>query len=318
MIGASRGSAALSFAVVLWAVGARAGAPRVDLDRGGLSTSVAAQIQAEAEALGFEVADPSTPPSPDAAASVRAVAGGVEVSVRGRRTLVPIDPALGPDDATVAIRTVELLRASLFVRAPAPPAPPPAGILPRAAPPAAAPAVPRAAPAAPRFTVEAAAAILASPGGLTAAPALLLGARWRGAEPFGVGAFVLLPVLPARVSGAEGSAALRPFLVGAGPRLGARFGRWIPAAELGLGAAWLHTTGEGNAPYVGRTDDRVAAVPYARAALALELGPRFALRAELLAGVALPPPRVGLADRVAARWGMPLWAPSIGCEVALP
>jgi hypothetical protein len=312
----------LLLCVALLAGTARADPPRIALDRAGLSTPTVAQILAELEALGFEVADADAAPSASIAATVRAASGGVEVSVRGRRARVLADPALGADDPSVVIRAVELLRASLLeVRAADPTAPPPPPAPPsRTSPPTWLAPLPLLAASPPRLAVEGAPALLLSPGGTSAAPALLLGVGWAPSSFVGAGAFLLVPVLPARVSVTEGAARLRPVLLGAGVRLSSPVagGRLLPAAELGLAVAWLHTSGEAEAPYVGHVDDRAAAAPYVRAALAIPLRSHLALRADLLGGVLLPPARVAIADRLAARWGAPFFAPSIGCAIALP
>lgn len=296
------------------------GAVRIAIAREGMPAPVATRLEAELAALGFEVVDAGggersgladIARRAGAAAVVRAVpsASGMEVWVEsrtspGKRAVVLIEPARGPEDATIALRTVEVLRASLLdvpARSALPATPPPPDVAP---------------PPLPRFGVELGPAVLASPGGLGPAPALALGARWMPGF-VGIGMTALIGLYPSHVSAAEGTVALHSVLVGAGLRAAARIGggRVMPSAELGIGGVWLRATAEAQPGYVAQNGSRVFALPYLRAGLAVALGAHVAVRADLLAGIVAPTPQIVFGDRVGADWGSPLLAPSLGLDL---
>lgn len=325
---------ALALAFALAAAEALAAAPRIAVERSGLAEPVVARLHAELEALGFEVLDmpraaEADPPealeraarNAGAVAAVRAAKGGpdIEVWVINQTTgtaswqrVGPADLAATTQDATAALRTVELLRASLLeVRRRRRPA-----HVPRAPPePRALPTSQTGAPRLPRVSVELGPAASISPGGLSPAPSLLVAARFMPAGFVGVGTFALVPLFAARLSGAEGSASLRPLLFGGGLRLAGRFGVVMPSAELGIGGAWIHASGSPAPGYAARSVDHVVGAAYARAGLSVPLSARVAVRADLLAGAALPEVQLVIAGRQVASWGRPFVAPSVGVEL---
>ena len=114
-------------AITLAATAARADPPRVALEHEGMAAATEARLRAELLGLGFEVVDARRGPGEgarDAArrtgavAVVREVPSGMEIWVRSGLTI--LEPGRGADDATMALRTVEVVRASLLDVRPAP------------------------------------------------------------------------------------------------------------------------------------------------------------------------------------------------------
>lgn len=327
-----------------------AGAPRIILIAPTGDDPISLRLQAELRSLRFDVPEIEVESAPDppsrarledaarkseAVAAVRIVPSktGVEVWIVDRitgktvlREMVTSAGGAGSRDATIALRVVELLRASLMeldaarppqgeVETPplvrelmAPPritAPPVVkiGTLPEPAPPA--------------FSIELGPAAMLSPGGFGPEGAVSAAFYYHPAEPFGVNLIALIPILPASVSGPEGATTARIGLLGGGLR-----GTWAPAGSAwiatlggGLSALWLHLDGEPAPGFVGKPANLFSAAPYLRAGLGVTVAPRLRLRADTLLGASLTPTLVRFSERLAAVWGVPFVAPTLGVEL---
>ncbi|WP_437994111.1 hypothetical protein [Sorangium sp. So ce145] len=330
------------------------------------SDPIMARVYAELATLGFTVVvvrggaePPSQGPIETSAREVGAsaeirvteVPGGVEVSIAHGATGPSVQSAVMADDpATVAVRAVELLRASLLdVRSPRPSQgevgadpearavvdlqePPPARPAPVAAarpradaasrappPPAARPGATRRAPM--TFGVGAAPAVLWSPGGVPATPMLDVSGYAMIWSRLGLSTFVQIPLASARREGKEGTRHTRIALAALGVRvpLGPTGAAWLPSAGAGLAAAWLHVEGEGRSPrYAGRSEDAYAVAPYLRAGLSFAPTPHLRISEHLLAGIAAPRVVIDAAGRATDAWGRPFLGASLGVEVVLP
>jgi hypothetical protein len=245
-----------------------------------------------------------------------------------RRT--PIDETNASRAAEVlAVRAVELLRASLLelmIEAeppPAPATPAPATPAHAASTPAstpreadrrqakawaakALPAQPEAAPS--RWSVEAGAGVLASAGGVGPAVIGVLRGRFEFANVLAVRATLAGLGTQPRVDASTGAGSanvaqdlglveivLRPW-----PRAALR-----PTFSAGAGALYASVDGQASSPYVARQASEWSAVGDVGAGLELPLGDRFALALEVHALVAQPYPVVRFLDDDAARAGDP-------------
>ncbi|WP_437900725.1 hypothetical protein [Sorangium sp. So ce124] len=341
--------------------------PKVVLIADRRSDPIMARVYAELATLGFTVevvrvrgADaPSHGPietsarEAGAAVALRVaeVPGGVEVSIDQGATGKSVQRTVMADDpATVAIRAVELLRASLLeVRSPPPsrgeveadpaaPAvvdarePPPARPAPVDAlhpqtgsahhtphPPPSRPVAPPRAPM--TFGFGAAPAVLWSPGGVPATPMLDVSGYAMIWARLGLSTFVQIPLASASREGKEGTRHVRVALASLGVRvpLGPTDAAWLPSVGAGLAAAWLHVEGEGRSlGYVGRSNDAYAVAPYLRAGLSFAPTPRLRISEHLLAGIAAPRIVIDAAGRATDAWGRPFLGASLGVELALP
>lgn len=326
---------------------ARAGDdPRIVLVAQGPGDRVAVRIRAELKALRFEVDDADLGPGPPAreplaeaartrgaVAAVRLVpsGAGVEVWIVDRMTgktvlreIIADDPRSPTASATIALRVVELLRASLM-ELDAPRAPPGEVTPPAAAremiaaphpvaPEPALPAIPR-----PLASFELGPALLLSPGGARPEGALFAAVHLWPPRRLGATLFVAAPVIPASVAGPEGSASLHLGLLGVGLRalLAPPDARWAPSVGAGFAALWVGYLGKPVSGYVGSSGDVFTAAPYLRAGVGVTVLPRLRLRADVLGGAALRRPAVRFGDRVAAVWGAPFFAPSLAAELTL-
>jgi hypothetical protein len=363
-------TAALALGLALVAPPSLAAPPQVVLVGRAADDAALARLRAELEALGFQVVEtpaPTTASGRDAldaaaraagaVAAVRLVpsstGGGVEVWIFERvtgktvlREVVAPDASAGgaaSTPATIALRAVELLRASLLemdaphpsrgeiaptaeLRAIAGPVTPPAFTssippIPPFFPPIALPRGPEVAPPRwARFGAAIAPAVAGSPGGVPAALLVDVRLRWMPLGRFGVSAGALIPTVAGTIKTSKAAADARQGLVGGGVRveLGSPASAWSPTLEGGFAAAWLHTQGvEASPPLIvlGRTV--FAAAPYLRAGLAFALDPRIALRADALGAVTLPDLRVDFVNVEVARWGRPFLAGSLGIEASI-
>lgn len=341
--------------------------PKVVLIADRRSDPIMARVYAELATLGFTVevvrvrgADaPSHGPletsarEAGAAVALRVaeVPGGVEVSIDQGATGKSVQRTVMADDpATIAIRAVELLRASLLeVRSPSPsrgeveadpaaPAvvdarePPPARPAPVAAPLPRADGASQARPPPPSrpgatasvpatFGVGAAPAVLWSPGGVPATPTLDVSGYAMIRPRLGLSTFVQIPLATASREGKEGTRRVWVALASLGVRvpLGPTDAAWLPSIGAGLAAAWLHVEGEGRSPgYVGRSKDAYAVAPYLRAGLSFAPTPHLRISEHLLAGIAGPRIVIDAAGRATDTWGRPFLGASLGVELVLP
>jgi len=332
---------------------ARASPPKIVLIGPGTAASVAERLKTELTALGFEVVEAAEPEQPGAgreletvgrslgaAAAVRLVPadGSAEVWIADRATgktlvrerVAPQDAGM-QSDLVVSVRTVELLRASLLEldvppEPPVEPPPPPTrgeAVSDRAG---AGNSAKRASqPVEPPVRgrevvgVELGTGLVASPGGLGPAPALLLGAHWMPSAVIGASVLAVLPPFTSTVEDKEGAAEVRASLASGGLRivLGSVQSRWVNAWELGLAGEWLHVAGAANPPFRAHTTNLFTWGPYVRAGAGFALGTHARLRSDLLVGAAYPRPVVAFAGREVATWGRPCVVGSLGVEALL-
>jgi hypothetical protein len=340
---------ALLFALLSTSSAARAGgAPRIIVIAPTSDDRISLRLQAELRTLHFDVPEVEIAPDPpsralleevarksEAVAAVRIVPSktGVEVWIVDRMTgktvlreIVTTEDGAASRDATVALRVVELLRASLMeLDAARPPqgemeAPPLIRELmtpPRIIAPVGSPTGTLPAPAAPAFSIELGPAAVLSHGGFGPSGAVSAAVYYHPAEPFGANLIALIPIFPASVSGPEGSTTARIGLLGGGLR-----GTWMPDGSAwsltlggGLAALWLHLDGQPSPHFAGTSTNVFSAAPYLRAGLGLTVIPRLRVRADALVGASLPPTLVRFGERLAAVWGVPFFAPTLGVEL---
>ncbi len=295
------------------------------------------RLAAELEVLGFRAAivDPTAEPASrgsleaaareaGAIAAIRAVPSehGVEIWLTDRvtgKTLLRELTDAGPDEGAAALRTVELLRASLAEVALAQPTrgevPEPAGLRERLELPA-----PDAQPAealAPALHVGMAPGVALSPGGFAAAATLGLGLDWMPSDHVGLVALGVLPITGARASAAEGTAELSSFVAGAGLRVAfaSPTSRWAPSIDAGFAAVWIRAAATASAGYSATEASSSTGAAFLRAGLGVALGSRLRLRADVLAASVGRGVTVRFAGREVATWGEPLVVPSLGAEL---
>ena len=305
------------------------------------------RVMAEIESLGFraEQLDPAAAPASRASleASARAVGAiaairavpserGVEVWITDRvtgKTVLRemVDDGGTPDrDAALALRAVELLRASLLEVAL--PAPPPGEVpatpeirekmrVPAPAAPAAPP--PPAERASPALRLSLAPGVLLSPGGFGAAVDIHLGLAWMPSEHVGAIGFAAIPLTSPRIERSQGSADLSVLLAGGGARflLAARDSPWAASVDLGLTAVSLWSTGVASAGFRANGSAAVAVSPFGSLGLSFALTPTFRLHAAVLASVLLQGVSVQFAQHETATWGKPFILSSAGIELGL-
>ncbi|WP_437806870.1 hypothetical protein [Sorangium sp. So ce1078] len=340
--------------------------PKVVLIADRRTDPIMARVYAELATLGFTVvvvrggADPpshgpieTSAREAGAAAVIRGTEapGGVDVSIADDATGRSVQRTVMADDpATVAIRAVELLRASLLeVRSPPPSLgevgadpearadvdaqrPPPARPAPVVAARLRADGASRAPPSPPSrqgttrrapttFGVGAAPAVLWSAGGLPASAMLDVSGYAMIWSRLGLSTFVQIPLASVSREGREGTRRVRVALAALGVRapLGPTDAVWLPSVGAGLAAAWLHVEGEGRSPgYVGTSKDAFALAPYLRAGLSFVPVPHLRISEHLLAGIAEPRIVIDAAGRTAETWGRPFLGVAFGVEVVLP
>ncbi|KYF71120.1 hypothetical protein [Sorangium cellulosum] len=303
------------------------------------------RVVAELESLGFRAAilDPAAdaPASrasleasardAGAIAAIRAVPSGrgVEVWIADRVTGKTVlremagDAGAPDSDAALALRVVELLRASLLEAAL--PAPPP-GELPATpeireklrvpAPAALADPPSPSPPPSPALRVALAPGALLSPGGLGAAASVDLGVVWMPSEHAGAVAFAAIPLTSARIERANLDVDLSVQLTGGGARFTTRAGRWAPSADLGLAVVSLQSTGMVvSSSFSNGEPSTMTVAPFTRLGLAFAVTPTFRLRADVLASVVVEGVSIQIAGREIATWGRPILLSSAGIDL---
>lgn len=298
------------------------------------------RIVAELESLGFraEILDPAAEPATRASleasarragaiAAIRAVRSGrgVEVWIADRVTGKTVlremagdaGDAGAPDgDAALALRAVELLRASLLEAAlPAPPLgelPATPEIREKMRVPAPAALADEPAPAL-RFSLASGA--LLSPGGLGVSASADLGLAWMPGEHVGVFALAAIPLSSARLERSQLSVDLSALLAGGGVRFATREGRMAPSVDLGLAVVSLWSSGRVvSSGFPGGESAAVTVAPFARLGVAFAVTPGFRLRADLLASVIARGVSIQIAEHDTVTWGQPILLTSAGVD----
>ncbi len=292
---------------------------------------VTARLVAELRFLGFApevVAPPSTtdPEALVALARARGAAAAVAVDVAGGRVQVWIVDRMtgklvgrqlalaaepvGDEPREIAVRSVELLRASLLEVEEVPP-PPEAEV---AVPPAARRTLrsPR-----PRFGAAAGVAVGGGPGGLPVAAHVR--AQFRSTpHPFiGVVLAGTAPLHAVEVSAPEGTARIRTGWLGVGPRVALRRpdATLVPDLAATVGAAFASMDGSGAPGHVGARALVVDAIFEGSAGLEVALSPRIRLRFEAAAATCARTVRVRFSGRPVATWCRPHVLGSLGIGV---
>jgi hypothetical protein len=322
---------------------ARADAAKILLAHGVGEAKAAARVRAELEALGFSVSEQDVPDGPaalaDAARKSGAVAAvrvtpserGVEVWIVDRvtgKTLLRevVRPASGSHDDAVAVRAVELLRASLLeLDVAVPPRgelPPPKAVRAMIPPRKVDPSNVGASGGLPKSPLGDATIGLAStisPGGIDPIWQLHLGLRYRIADYVGIdiAAYVPVPATTLRAHGA--SADVRAYLFTFGGELSTNHHATV-AASIAAGFAfnWLHVDGHDVPPLVGRTVEWTNPTWYVRAGSAWRLSNRVRVRADMLLGATTTQPVLTVGSQDVARWGRPFLTPTLALELGWP
>jgi hypothetical protein len=294
------------------------------------------RLRSELDALGLrvvEVSDPAGDRSPRslerAAREVGAFAAlrivpwerGIEVwiadRITGKTVLRELVVAPGEaSDEVVALRAVELLRASLLeLELPheqSGEVPPPPAVKRLVARPK--PARPEAPP---RFGVGLGGGPLLSPGGIDPSWQILLKARYVIAPRWSAELAALAPTVPSTIRQPEGSADVSIFFVGTALafELLPQPDAWTARTAVGVGGAALRMVGSASALYVSGTDTVTVALPYARIDLLHRIATDVRLGASIWAGVAWPRATVSFADRQVASWGRPAGIGNLVLEV---
>jgi hypothetical protein len=337
-----RSSLAAIFASVALAPGyaaAQAGATLVAVVTSDPNAPLTQRVRAELVGIGVDVivlrppaeGSPGRTPLEQAARNVGAIAAvrlvpsgeGVEVWVADRVTGKAVVRALaapaggGPSsDASVAIGTVELLRASLMELHSSEP--------PRGEVPATEQVRALALPPSGRTEYGQPRAGLSAGGGVE------LGLRgfvpsgegtfalWLGVAPrFGVRALAALALAPAHVDTAHGSIEVTSQLV----LLEACYdftdsaGAWVPVAGLGFAAANVHASGTAAQPFVSASESAWLAAPLLHVGVAWAFVRGLRLRADALSAWSLTPVHVRAANADVGAWGAPFAMISLGVEV---
>ncbi|HLK38889.1 MAG TPA: hypothetical protein VKU41_19140 [Polyangiaceae bacterium] len=318
---------------------AQSGATLVAIVTAEPGASLTRRVRAELEGLGLDVivlkppeeGSPSRAPLERAARSVGAIAavrlvpsgeGKVEVwvadRVTGKALVRELDaPAGGASDATVAVGSVELLRASLMElhsgEAPHGDAP--------ASPRVRALALPAGAPdrGEPRLGLAFGAGAELGVRGLGPSPDVQVAVWFRLGRGLGARMLGRTSLAPARVVGASGAVEVRSELAGltATYAFGGARARWSPEVSVGFAAAHVGATGTATPPLVSASDGAWSAAPLAGLGLAVSVLPGLRARADALGAWSLPPSRVRTPAGEIGWWGAPALTITLGIEALL-
>jgi hypothetical protein len=297
------------------------------------------RVRAELDSLGFqtvvtgEEAGPASRVSLEGAArrahaiaAIRGVPadGGVDVwiadRVTGKTVLRHVESEPGSPDreAALAIRAVELLRASMLETSlpRRPPGEVPAGVEIRER--LQVPALARSVPPEVRVAVGLA-SVAWSPGGFGTASSFALDLGVMPSEHVGVFATGAASLTSPEIRNpALGSATLSLVVAGVGARFvfTPRESTWEPFADAGVAAVLLRSQGTGaSAGLVVGVATGAAAAPFTRVGLAFAATPSVRIRADLLVGVIGQGVSVQIGDKPAASWGLPFLLPSLGIDL---
>jgi hypothetical protein len=258
-------------------------------------------------------------------AAIRGVASerGVEVWIADRATgktvLRELPRGPGEPDDALALRTVELLRASLLEASL--PTPPPSEVATtpelreRLQLPELSRRRRRETDASPMLRLAVGPAALFSPGGLKPTFSLALGLAFLPTTHFGVSGFLAIPVAPRKDGPAGTAVTFSPTLGGGALRFGiaTRGARWTPTIDAGLAVVALTASSTHSRDSTADVTSRTAAAPYLAAGLAWAMTTNVRVRADLLVVVAQEA-IVSNDDQRIGTWGAPIVMPSFGLD----
>jgi hypothetical protein len=292
------------------------------------------RVRHELEGLGVDVivlkppaeASAMRAPLEQAARNVGAVAairlvvsseGKVEVWVADRvtgKTVVRELDATGTNasDATVAVGTVELFRASLMELHTA--EPPKGEVAPT--PKVSALALPTQ-PKVPQLGLSVGGGADLGLGGTGISPTARLGAWLRLSDRVGLSLLGSTTLSAARTQTASGSVDVSSQIVGVAMAydMASADATWVPQLSLGIAAGHVSTSGVAVPPYSSASADAWAAMPYADVGLGFAFTRGLRLRADALAAWAIPQARVQTPTTNVGHWGAPLVGITLGVEV---
>jgi hypothetical protein len=297
------------------------------------------RVRAELESLGFQTVVVGEEDGPASRASLEGAArrahaiaairgvpadGGVDVwiadRVTGKTVLrhVESEPGSVDREAALAIRAVELLRASMLETS-----------LPTRVPgevPAAreirerlqVPALARSAPPDVRVAVGLA-SVAWSPGGFGTASSFGIDVGVMPSEHVGIFATGAASLTSPEVrNGTLGSATLSFVLAGGGARFifTPRESTWEPFADAGVAAVLLRSQAtSASAGLVAGVATGLAAAPFTRVGLVFAATRSVRIRADLLVGIIGQGVSVQIGGKPAASWGLPFLLPSLGIDL---
>jgi hypothetical protein len=367
-LGAGRGSAVAVLLIMLSAgPGALAAAPaagtgpKIVVRAERARDRVADRIRAELETLGYRAEIVITAEVSPGRQGLEAEAGrlgaialvsvpdrdrSVEIWIADRATgktalsaTVVAPPGAAPRDDILALRAVELLRASLLDpvggaqgRGSVSPPSDAAGLAgrePWASGQARAASRPLwAAPARSGDEAEQDAAVPQPPAllfgvaatgvfGLTRQAHALLGVEWLPGDRFGLGGQLLLPLRAAELEGQGGHATVDGALFALGPRVRVLGDGdpWLWTLGVDLGAALLDVRGYAEPPLVPSSDRLTVFAGYADTTVSVGLTPRLRLAAMLLFGGVAPSPVIRFSGEEVTTWGAPLYSLALGAMI---
>src|SRR5262249_27772296 len=148
-------------------------------------------------------------------------------------------------------------------------------------------------------------------------PHVWLGARWAPLDRVDLELFGLIPTTSASATAPEGSMTLLAGAVsaGAGVRITEPASRLFATAGAGLGALVTTFDGQASSPWKSASGTRWSMLPYVRAGAGYWLLPQIAIRADVMAGFALPEPVLMIAGHQVAYFGEPATVLAAGIEV---
>lgn len=157
-----------------------------------------------------------------------------------------------------------------------------------------------------------------SPGGLTAGGGVGLAGVWMPNERVGLVTFLSLSMLGSVVEKRSGRATLDTFLAGAALRLQpwGRGKRWVPSLDLGFAAVSLASGAEAKAPFQTQAVSAWTATGVAQLGVALAWTEYIRLRADVGVGLLLSPASLRFLGDEVATWGLPFIAVGIGADIA--
>ncbi len=135
----------------------------------------------------------------------------------------------------------------------------------------------------------------------------------------GIEGWGLIPILNGQLCAAQGCARVTSglFAIGGRVALTPDSARVHPELGAGFGGAFLHAEATATPPYSATAVDTTVAIAYLRAALMFSLSTHFRLGFDALVGSALPPTPIQFAGQDVAHWGGPFVSIFLRAEVWL-
>jgi hypothetical protein len=159
----------------------------------------------------------------------------------------------------------------------------------------------------------------AGSGGIKPSVHALVGLNWLFSDPWGIATYLLAPTVSVTLAREKGSADILISSIGIGPYylFSAPASSWRPDIGLAIASIACYMEGKSVDPFNSKSTVATSAAFFSRIGLSVRATSRIGIRAEALVGSVVPRIVVRFADQDQARWGRLYGVGTLGLDIVL-